>query len=80
MTVALEGGEWRAARPDRTYPRERPYNHFTEGWVGPRAGLDGWEISSAPGFDPGTSSPVAQSLYQMSYWAHNLVYVFYLFL
>jgi len=25
--------------------------------VGPRAGLDGWKISSPPGFDPGTSSP-----------------------
>jgi len=31
-------------------------------WVGPRAGLDGQKISSPPGFDPGPSSPVAQSL------------------
>jgi len=23
------------------YPRERPGTHFTEGWVGPRVGLDG---------------------------------------
>ena len=23
------------------YPRERPVTHFTGGWVGPRAGLDG---------------------------------------
>jgi len=24
--------------------------------VGPRAGLDGWKISSPPGFDPGFTS------------------------
>jgi len=39
------------------YPRERPGTHFTGGWVGPRAGLDRWKISSPPGFDPGPSSP-----------------------
>jgi len=50
MTSALEGGEWSAARPGRT-------SHFTPekdpvgGWVGPRARLDGWEISSPPGLD-----------------------------
>jgi len=31
------------------YPREKPGTHFTGGWVGPRAGLDGWKISSLPG-------------------------------
>ena len=30
------------------YPRERPGTHFTGGWVGPRAGLDGRKISSPP--------------------------------
>jgi len=53
----LEGGEWSAARPGRTYRRERPGTHFTGGWVGSRAGLDGRKISSPPGFDPGPSSP-----------------------
>ena len=38
------------------YPQERPGTHCTGGWVGPRAGLDGWKISSPPGFDPGPSS------------------------
>ena len=38
-------------------PRERPGTHFTGGWVGPWAGLDGRKISSQPGFDPGPSSP-----------------------
>ena len=27
--------------PAALYPRERPGTHFTGGWVGPRAGLDG---------------------------------------
>ena len=40
--------------------------------MGPRAGLDGRKISSPPGFDPGPSSPVAQSLYRLSYRAHFL--------
>ena len=57
MTAALEGGEWSAARPAALYPRERPGTHFTGSWVGPRAGLDGWKISSPPGFDPGRSGP-----------------------
>ena len=43
MTVALEGGEWSAARPDRNLPPKRPGPHFTGGWVGPRAVLDGAE-------------------------------------
>ena len=30
------------------YPRKRPGSHFTGGWVGPRAGLDGRKISSPP--------------------------------
>jgi len=44
MTEALEEGEWSAAVPAALYPRERPGTHFTGGWVGPRAGLDGWKI------------------------------------
>jgi len=24
------------------FPQERASTHFTGGWVGPRAGLDGW--------------------------------------
>jgi len=42
--------------PAALYPRERPGAHFTGGWVGPKAGLDGRKISSPPGFDPGPSS------------------------
>ena len=40
------------------YPRERPYNHCTGGWVGPRVGLNGCG-KSRPHRDsiPGPSSP-----------------------
>ena len=43
--------------PAALYPRERHGTHFTGGWVGPRAGLDGRKFSSSTGFDPGPSSP-----------------------
>ena len=38
--------------PGRLYHLEKPGIHCTEGWVGPRVGLDGRKISSPPGFDP----------------------------
>ena len=38
--------------------------------MGPRAGVDGRKISSPQGFDPGPTSPVAQSLYRLSYPTH----------
>ena len=71
MTAALEGGEWSASRPGRTLHLERPGTHFTGGWVGPMASLDGRKISSPPGFDPGPFSPLAQTLYRLSYRAHS---------
>ena len=45
MTAALEGGEWSAVRPSHNLPPGRPGTHFTGGWVGPRAGLEGRKIS-----------------------------------
>jgi hypothetical protein len=41
-TSALYGGEWSASCPGRALtPEERTLGtHWTEGWVGPRAGLD----------------------------------------
>jgi len=41
-------------------PRDRPGTHCTGGWVGPRAGLDGWKISSPPGFWYRTIQPVVE--------------------
>jgi len=43
--------------PTALNSRERHGTHCTGGLVGPRAGLEGWKISSPPGFDPGPSSP-----------------------
>ena len=46
--------------PTALYPRERPGTHCTEGWMGPRAGLDRCGKSRPPpGFDPRTVQPVA---------------------
>ena len=39
-------GEWSAARPGRTLPPGKSGTHFTGGWMGPRAGLDGRKVSS----------------------------------
>ena len=44
-------------RPHFT-PRERPGTHWTGGWVGPIAGLDGWKISSPTGIRSQTIQPV----------------------
>ena len=74
MTAALEGGvNGQQHAPAALYPRETPGTNITGGWVGPRAGLEGRKISSPPGFDPGPSSPVAQSLYRLSYRAQNML-------
>ena len=70
VTAALEGGEWSAARPGRTLPPGRTRYPFYRRLGEPqgRSG-QGRKISSPPGFDPGPSSPVAQSLYRLSYRA-----------
>jgi len=57
MTAAQKGVSSQQHAPAALYPRERPGTHFTGGWEGPRAGLDGRKILSSPGFDPGPSSP-----------------------
>jgi len=57
--------------PAALYPRERPGTHFTGGWVGPRAGLDGCR-KSRPQRDWIPDRPAhSQSLYRLSYPAHN---------
>jgi len=76
MTAALEGGEWSAARSAPHFTRGKDaVPILLEWWVGPRVGLDGRKIASPPGFDPGPSSPVALSLYRLSYRAHNVINV-----
>jgi len=53
------------------YPRERPGTHFTGGWVGPRASLDGQKISSPSEFDPGPSSPQLTTGFNILKILHN---------
>jgi len=47
---------------------KRPGTHYTGGWVGPRAGLDGCGKSRPPpGSDPQTAQPVASRSSTKSY-------------
>ena len=62
------GGQSHA--PAALYPLERSGTYCTEGWVGPRAGLDGWKISPPLGFDR-TVPAHSQSLYRLRYPAHR---------
>ena len=62
LTSALDGGGWVVcATPRPLYPRERTGTHCKGGWVGPRAGLEGYGKSRLPppGLDPRTVQPVA---------------------
>jgi hypothetical protein len=71
MTSALDGGEWSASRPGRAFtPGERtPGTYCTEGWVGPRAGLDtedrGKIVCACRGSNPGRPAR-SQTLYCLS--------------
>jgi len=69
LFLGLDGGGGSAPRPGRLYPRERPGTHFTGGWVGPRAGLDGRKIS-IPSDSIQDRPARSQSLYWLSYPAH----------
>ena len=57
--------------PAELNPRDRPGTHFTVSWVDPKAGLDGWKISSPPVFDPPDRQARNQSLYWLRYPAHK---------
>jgi len=56
MTAALEGVSGQQHAPATLYRWEGPGTHFTGGWVGTRAGLDGQKILSPLEFDLGPSS------------------------
>jgi len=53
--------------PALLYLRERPGTHCTEGWVGPRAGLDGRKITPPLGFDSRTVQPVVSHYVEYIY-------------
>jgi len=58
LISALEGSGWQTPRPAVLTPGKRQGTHFTVGWVGPKAGLDGCG-KPCPHRDaiPGPSSP-----------------------
>jgi len=68
MSAALEGVRCQRHAPAALYPREIPGTHFTGGWVGSRAGLEGRKISSSPGFDPRTVQPIASRYADYATW------------
>jgi hypothetical protein len=55
---------------------ERTGTHFTWGWVGHRAGLDGRKISPTTGIRSRTVQLIAHSLYRLSYPAHIYIYIY----
>jgi hypothetical protein len=75
MTEALEKVSGQQHAPNALNPRERPGNHCTGGWVGPRAGLDRCGKSRANGIRSPDRPARNQSLYRLSYPAHIITYV-----
>jgi hypothetical protein len=71
MTAALEVGEWPAARPGRTLPQGKTRYPFNRR-LGRPQGRSGLSENLVPTGIPFRSvQPVAQSLYRLSYRAHN---------
>jgi len=71
MTAALEGGLWPAARPGRTLPPGKTRYSLYRRLVGPQ-GRSGQAENLVPtGIRSRTVQSVAQSLYRLSYLAHN---------
>ena len=67
-------GEWSAARPGRTLPQGKTRYPFYRRLGGPQ-GRSGWAEHLVPtGIRSRTFQPVAQSLYRLSYPAHNRVH------
>jgi hypothetical protein len=73
LTSALAAGEWRASRPGRFTPGERPPGtHWIGDWVDPRADLDDMEkrkFLTLPGLQlrPVGRPTRSQSLFRLSY-------------
>jgi len=71
MTAALEGGEWSAARPGRTLPPGKTRYPFYRRLGGPQGRYGGAENFVPTGIRSRIVQPLAQSLYRLSYRAHN---------
>ena len=64
--------------PAALYPRERPGNHCTGGWVGPRVGLDSCGNLATTGIRSPDRPARSQSLYRLRYptHPHKLLFLF----
>ena len=71
MTVALEGGEWSAARPGYTLPPGKTRYPFYRRLGGPQGRSGRAENLVPTGVWSWTVQPIAQSLYWLSYLAHS---------
>ena len=71
MTVALEGGEWSAARPGRILPAGKTRYPFYRRLGGPQGRSGRAENLVPTGIRSRTVESVAQSLYRLSYRAHK---------
>jgi len=71
MTVALEAGEWSAARPGRILPPGKTRCSFYRRLGGPQDRSGRAENLVLTGIRSRTVQPVAQSLYRLSYPVHS---------
>jgi len=73
-------GGWSTPRPGRFTPRRRPGTYCIEGWVGPRAGLDGCRKSQPIGIRSTDRPGRSESLYRQSYpGSQHVIYNSYIF-
>jgi len=79
MTAALEGGEWSAARPGRTLPPGKTRYPLYRRLGGPQGRSGRAEYLVPTGIRSWTIQPVAQSLYRLSYQAHQGVYIIHIY-
>jgi hypothetical protein len=72
MTAVLEGTEWSAARPGLTLPLGKTRYPLYSRPGGPQGRSGRAENLVPTGIRSRTVQPIAQSLYQLSYPAHNI--------
>jgi hypothetical protein len=63
LILALDGGEWSISCPGHItcVGRKGPYTHQMGGWVGPRAGVNGFEKGNSLGLT-GICTPDVQPI------------------
>jgi len=73
LTATLEGGEWSVARPGRTLPLGKTRYPLYRRLGGPEDRYGRAENIAPTRIRSRTFQPLAQSLYQLSYPAHDAV-------